>query len=114
MKRRLVPALAAVFCALSVALAAYAAHAAEGLAKQRLAIAAAFFFGHGLALLVLRLREGRLALAARIGFLAGTLCFAGSLARAALFGGPTFLAPIGGTLLIAAWLLTAVDFLRRE
>jgi len=114
MKRRLVSALAALFCAISVALAAYAAHAAEGLAKQRLAIAAAFFFGHGLALLVLRMREGKLALAARIAFLAGTICFAGSLARAALFGGPTFLAPIGGTLLIGAWLLTAIDFLRKE
>jgi uncharacterized membrane protein YgdD (TMEM256/DUF423 family) len=114
MKRRLVSAIAALFCAISVALAAYAAHAAEGLAKQRLAIAAAFFFGHGLALLVLRAREGRLALAARIGFLAGTICFAGSLARAALFGGPTLLAPVGGTLLILAWLLAAIDFMRKD
>jgi len=114
MKRRLVSAIAALFCGLAVALGAYAAHAADGLAKQRLPIAAAFAFGHGLALLALRLREGPLAIASRAGFLAGTIFFCGSLAGAALFGLPTRLAPFGGILLIAAWLVAALDLLRKE
>ena len=114
MKRGIVSALAALFCAASVALGAYAAHAAEPQALQRLALAAAFAFGHGLALLVLRTREGGLAIAARAAFIAGTLCFSGSLAGAALAGLPTALAPVGGMLLILGWLLAAVDLLRKD
>ena len=114
MSRRIVSALAALLCGLSVALGAYAAHAADGLAKQRLAIAAAFAFGHGLALLVLRAREGRLATATRIVLLSGVILFCGSLAGAALWGLPTALAPAGGTLLMAGWLLASLDLLRKD
>jgi uncharacterized membrane protein YgdD (TMEM256/DUF423 family) len=114
MKRRLVSAIASLFCGLSVALGAYAAHVADGQAKQRLAIAAAFAFGHGLALLALRTREGAFAIATRAAFLAGTILFCGSLAGAALFSLPTGLAPAGGTLLMAGWLLAAFDLLRKD
>ena len=114
MKRRIVSALAALFCGISVALAAYAAHAADPQAGRRLSIAAAFAFGHGLALLALRAREGRLAIATRACFIAGTIAFCGSLAGAALLGLPTGLAPAGGMLLILGWLLSAADLLRKD
>ena len=114
MNRRFVSALAALFCAAAVALGAYAAHAADAQSRQRLALAAAFAFGHGLALLALRAREGRLAIATRACFVAGTICFSGSLAGAALLGLPTALAPAGGMLLILAWLLAAADLLRKD
>ena len=114
MKRRIVSALAALFCAASVGLAAYGAHAADPAAGRRLSTAAAFAFGHGLALLVLRTREGRFAIAARACFIAGTIFFCGSLVGAALAGLPTGLAPLGGMLLILGWLLSVADFLRKD
>ena len=114
MKRRIVSALAALFCGISVALAAYGAHAADPQVGRRLSIAAAFAFGHGLALLVLRSREGALAIAARICFIAGTIGFCGSLVGAALAGLPTGLAPAGGMLLMLGWLLAAADLLRKD
>ncbi len=52
-------------------------------------------------------------LLALAGLLAGTLLFAGSLAFAALLGWPTRLAPLGGTVLMASWLLYAVGVARR-
>ncbi|MEO8160696.1 MAG: DUF423 domain-containing protein [Arenimonas sp.] len=114
MRRRAIPALAALACGLSVALGAYAAHVAEPQARERLALAAVFGFGHGLALLALRGREGVLAIATRACFVAGMLMFCGSLAGAALAGLPTGLAPIGGSLLIAGWLLAVADLLRKD
>ena len=114
MRRRAVPALAALACGASVALGAYAAHAADPQARQRLALAAAFAFGHGLALLALRSREGALALLTRICFIAGIVMFSGSLAGAALRGLPTALAPFGGSLLILGWLFAAADLLRKD
>ena len=68
-------ATGAVFSALSVGLAAYASHGAEGDARARLMLAAVFAFGHGVALAAL--------------------------------------APTGGTLLIAGWLLFALHCLKR-
>ena len=114
MSRRIVPALAALLCGLSVGLAAYGAHAADPLVGRRLSIAAAFAFGHALALLVLRSRSGALATAARACFLAGIALFCGSLVGAALYALPTTLAPTGGTLLMLGWLCAAVDLLRKE
>ena len=114
MSARLLAAVGALLCGLSVALGAYAAHAAGPEARSRLALAAAFAFGHGLALLVLRGRTGAVALAARSALLAGALLFAGSLAFAAMSGGRAPLAPFGGTLLILGWLLAAIDFLRKD
>ena len=54
----------------------------------------------------LRLLSALLALAM---LLAGTLLFSGSLVGAVFAGLPTTLAPFGGGLLIAGWLLHATD-----
>ena len=114
MRHRVVSACAALLCGLSVALGAYAAHAAAAQERQRLALAAAFAFGHGLALLALRAREGALATATRACFLAGIALFCGSLASAALFATGTRLAPAGGTLLMLGWLLAGIELLRKD
>ena len=110
---RLLGAGGSLLAAFGVALAAYAAHGAEGVAQTRLAQAAAFAFGHGLALAALApLAAGRLATAALAAMLAGVLLFSGSLAGAALLGWPTALAPFGGTLMIGGWLLHGFARLR--
>jgi uncharacterized membrane protein YgdD (TMEM256/DUF423 family) len=109
---RLVQALAPLFCAFGVALAAYSGHAAAAADARRLAIAAAFFFAHGLGLLLVAGRRSRLAAVARWLLLAGVLLFAGSLAGGALWGWPGAAAPWGGSALILGWLLFAVDGLR--
>ncbi len=110
---RLCAAAGAVLAAVAVALAAYAAHGAEGLAQSRLQTAAAFAFGHGLALAALSpraaSRTARIALAA---MLAGTLLFSGGVAASALAGTGSGVAPFGGTLLIASWLVYALAALR--
>lgn len=96
-----------------MALAAYASHGLEGQPRSWLLQAAAFGFGHGLALAALApLAVRRNALAALAMLLAGSLLFCGSLAGAALAGLPTLLAPFGGGLLIAGWLLHGLDRLR--
>ena len=111
---RALAASGAVFAALAVALSAYAAHAAQDLAQQRLEHAAFFAFGHGIALAALaRQAVGRLGVAALALLAVGTLLFSGSLVAAALFGLPTRLAPVGGSLMILAWLAYAASVLRR-
>ena len=111
--RRMLGAWGSVLAALAVGLAAYAAHGAEGLAQARLAQAAAFAFGHGLALAALSpLVERRLGLWALAMLLLGVLLFSGSLAGAAMFGWPTGLAPMGGGLMMLGWLLHAGDRVR--
>jgi uncharacterized membrane protein YgdD (TMEM256/DUF423 family) len=105
-------AFAAVACGLSVALAAYASHVAQAQDGRRLAIAAAFAFGHGLALLVLASRPSLLARAASLSIGLGVVLFSGSLGLAVLLGAPTSLAPFGGGLLMLGWGILAVDFIR--
>lgn len=111
---RLLAASGAVCAACAVALAAYAAHGVEGLAQARLQTAAWFAFGHGVALAALAAhaggKPGRVALAA---MLAGTLLFCGGIVAGTVFGAGSAVAPFGGSLLIAAWLLYAVAALRR-
>ena len=98
--------LGSLLAGVSVALAAYAAHAADGEAQARLAQAAAFAFGHGLALAALApLVQRRSGLVALLAMLLGVLLFSGSVAGAALWGLPTTLAPFGGMLMIGGWLL---------
>lgn len=102
-------ALGALFAALAVAAAAYAAHGLDGEAQSRLRTAAAFAFGHGVALLALA--PATTSLTRQLGLLAmvaGVVLFSGSLAAAALIHGSTRLAPLGGSLLILAWLYLAV------
>lgn len=110
---RLLAACGALLAAIAVAMAAYAAHAAQGLDASRLHSASLFAFGHGIALAALVPRRPRaLRTLALSVLLLGTLLFSGSLALAVFAGLPTALAPIGGTLMILAWLLYAVDALR--
>lgn len=111
--RRLLGAVGSLLAGLSVALSAYAMHAALPEAQLRLVQAAAFGFGHGLALAALSpLAQRLIAVLALALLLAGVLLFAGSLAAAALLGAPTALAPFGGGLMILGWLLQAYDRLR--
>ena len=110
---RLLAVVAPILCAAGVALGAYASHAAAvPLARERLGLAALFAFGHGLGLVALQSRTSRLAFAARGVLAVGVLLFSGSLAGAALAGLPTVAAPLGGMLMIAGWLLVAVDAAR--
>lgn len=109
---RRIPAFAALICGLSVALGAYASHAASGQAKERIALAALFAFAHGLALIVLASRNTRMASLAKVSFVMGIVFFSGSLAAAGLFGNATGAAPFGGSLLMLGWLLVAVDYWR--
>lgn len=113
-RRSWLAANGAVCAAASVALSAYAAHAVQGPDQARLQTAALFAFGHGLALVVLapqvRRLLGRFAL---VLLFFGMLLFSGSLVFAVLAQWPTTLAPVGGLLMIAGWLLYAVDLLRR-
>jgi uncharacterized membrane protein YgdD (TMEM256/DUF423 family) len=111
---RLLGAFGGVLAAASVGLAAYAAHGVDGEASARLSLAAAFAFGHGVALAALarnaHRRTGALALLA---LLVGVLLFSGSLVAGVLWGAATTFAPAGGMLLIAGWLLFALHSLRR-
>jgi len=106
----------ALLAAAAVGLAAYAAHAATGAgsAQSNLHTAAAFAFGHGLALAALapttQRSTGQLGLAL---LLLGTLLFAGSLALGAFIGSSTRLAPAGGMALMAGWVVWGLDALRR-
>ena len=100
--------------ALAVALAAYASHAGAPEARQALQSAALFLFGHGIALAALATRTPRrLGRAALVALLLGTLLFSGSVVAGRLLGWPTAVAPLGGLLMIAAWLAWAVDVGRR-
>ncbi len=113
-RERGLAASGAILAAIAVALAAYASHGADGEARMRLQTAAAFALGHGIALTALAPRcARRLGMLALFGVLIGTLLFSGSLTAAHAFGWPTTLAPLGGTTMIAAWLLYAIDALRR-
>ena len=110
---RRMSALAALICALSVALGAYASHVASAQDRKHLAIAAIFAFANSLALIVLSPRDSRLATVGKSCLLAGVVLFCGSLAGAGLFSTSTAAAPAGGSLLILGWLLTAADFWRK-
>ncbi|PZP62364.1 MULTISPECIES: DUF423 domain-containing protein [Pseudoxanthomonas] len=108
-------AIGAVLCALAIGLAAYAAHGvADARAQAALQSACLYGFGHGIALTALAPRArralGRWAL--RL-LLVGTLLFSGSIAAHHLAGISSGLAPAGGVAMMLAWLLWAVDVLRR-
>lgn len=111
---RLLAALGALLAASAVAMSAYAAHAVHGVDASRLHSAALFAFGHGIALAALApRRQRRLRTFALAVLLLGTLLFSGSLALAVFVGMSTGLAPVGGSLMILAWLLYAIEALRR-
>lgn len=112
MRRDWLSAIAAILCSASVALAAYASHAAVAGQSSRLALAAAFAFAHGLALIMLSSRRSRLSLVGRLLLLLGVLGFSGGLCAAAFLGVRAATAPLGGSLLMIGWLLLAADFWR--
>lgn len=110
---RLSSAFGALACALAVAMGAYASHGVDGEAQRRLAVAALFAFGHGLALQLLADRvHSRLARTALAAMALGVCLFCGSLAAAAFFYTGTGVAPAGGLLLITAWVMLAIEPLR--
>ena len=108
-------AAGAVLAALAIGLSAYASHGVADLhARGNLQTASLYAFAHGAVLVMLAQAPARrLRWLALGGLLLGTLLFAGSLAAGALLGWPTGLAPFGGTLLMASWLLLAIDAFRR-
>ena len=105
----------AVFAALAVALGAYAAHGvADPHAQSNLQTAAAYAFGHGIALAALAAGTSRML--GRTGLyllLIGTLLFSGGLALGSLAQISNKLAPVGGIALMLGWLLWALDAIRR-
>src|SRR5205085_9680413 len=107
---RIYSVFGALACGSSVALGAYASHVAQAQDGKRLAIAALFAFGHGLALIVLGSRPSRMASWSLACFALGIVLFSGSLALAVFFAAPTALAPMGGSLLMLGWGILAVDF----
>lgn len=110
---RLVAALGAVFCALAVGLAAYAAHAAPEIAAARLDSAVLLLFIHGLALAIFAAHQfGRLAGISLALWIIGCIAFCGSLVAAALWGSSTTVAPAGGIAFIIGWLLRAIVLVR--
>lgn len=113
MRLRRLPALAAAICGLSVALGAYASHAASAQAQHRLGLAALFAFAHGLTLILMAQRTSPLAGVSKLFFLSGIILFSGSLAAAGFFATATIAAPFGGSLLILGWLLAAADYWRQ-
>lgn len=112
-------ALGAVMAALAIGLGAFGAHALKGLLTPKemgwFDTAAHYHLIHAVGLVALgaagqALGRIKLLSVAAWAMLAGTLIFSGSLYLMAA-GGPRWLGaitPIGGTALIAAWLLLAV------
>lgn len=113
MKLQKIPAVAALICGFSVALGAYASHAASAQDQHRFALAALFAFGHGLALLLMAARGSTLAGIAKLVLLGGIVLFSGSLAAAGFFSTTTRAVPLGGSLLMLGWLLAAIDYWRK-
>lgn len=112
--RRAFAAAGALMCALAIALAAVAAHAASDIARERLEPAALYLLVHGLALAILAPRQSlRLEWLALLAWLAGSALFSGTLVLSVATGVSAALAPAGGTLLIVGWLLQALAMLQR-
>lgn len=112
--RRYLGAIGSLMAGLSVALAAYATHAVEGVAQGRLWQAAAMAFAHGLALAALTpFAQRPMALIALLVILVGVFLFSMSLLGAVVIGlGTSVVIPFGGALVISGWLLYAYDRLR--
>ncbi|WP_222565062.1 DUF423 domain-containing protein [Novilysobacter antarcticus] len=112
---RVLSCVGALLAGSSVALAAYAVHAGDPAAQERLQSAAWFAFGHGIALTALAPRAvGMPGLAALLSLATGTLLFSGSLVGAHFFATPTAPAPLGGGLMMLGWLLWAAASVRRR
>jgi uncharacterized membrane protein YgdD (TMEM256/DUF423 family) len=116
-------ALGALLCALAVALGAFGAHGLKDVLQEGGHVAtwetaSRYHLLHGLALFATGLAARELSRnvcrAAGVLFALGMLLFSGSLYWLAL-GGPAWLGPVtplGGTCLIAGWIVLAVGALR--
>lgn len=109
----------ALLGAIAVMLAAVGAHGLQSrgqLAVDEVRAAAQIAGWHSLALLSVAFwvsRGGRLAVLAGCGFLLGAIVFIVAVVGDAFgIGGVAQAAPVGGTLLIAAWLLLAASAVR--
>ena len=109
---------AALNGALAVALGAFAAHSAGPQVKQLLTTGAQYELAHALLALICAVWPDRNRLVVLAGWLAaaGGLVFALALSAIALLSLPVMgaVAPIGGLLMIAAWLLIALAALRTQ
>jgi len=111
---RWLAACGALLASAAVALSAYAAHGVAADVQPHLQLAAAFAFGHGVALAALaRGPLRRLAWLALLALLVGTVLFAGGLVVAQVWEWRARVAPFGGMLLIVGWLLYAADTARK-
>jgi len=115
-------AVAGLLGVAAVALGAFGAHAlaaADADLASRFATASRYHFYHVLALgLALALARDGDALGLRLArwlFLVGMILFSGALYLSALSGGATStaIAPLGGVLLMAAWLVLGVSLAAR-
>ena len=102
---------AALNGALAVALGAFAAHGAGPAIKSLLTTGASYQLAHAVLAVAIAVWPGRPGLATLAGWLAalGGLIFAIALSMIGLLSLPAMgmVAPIGGLLMIAAWLLLA-------
>ena len=109
---------AALNGALAVALGAFAAHGAGPQVKTLLTTGAHYELAHALLALICAVWPDRNRLVVLAGWLAaaGGLVFALALSAIALLSLPVMgaVAPIGGLLMIAAWLLTGFAALRTQ
>jgi len=111
--QKYVSVMAALFCAISVAMSAYANHGLDADSQRRMLTACYFAFAHGLSLIVLvRFSPSRSNFGACSLMLLGLILFSGSLASSVLWQTPSTLAPSGGMALIIAWCWVALNFLR--
>lgn len=119
-------AIGALLGFISVAFGAYAEHGLKPTLSEHafasLSIALRYNQTHAIVIVMLgliKLQPGRLAHSpalcwAAVCFIAGTILFSFSLYASALFAAPglNFFAPLGGTLLMLAWLLLVLTGLR--
>jgi len=108
---RLLPALAALSGALAVAIGAFASHGAAEPARPLLATAGQYLLAHALLAFICGWSAPRSSILAWAGWtgMAGSLVFALALSLIALAGWRFMgaAAPVGGLLMISAWLLAA-------
>jgi uncharacterized membrane protein YgdD (TMEM256/DUF423 family) len=113
--RRGLAAAGALFAALAIALGAYAAHGLPADAAARMQTPLLYLLVHGIALAALAPRQrNAIELGALGGFVFGVLLFCGSVIGAVLADWSTRLAPLGGMLLIVAWVVLAFGLMRRD
>ena len=109
---------AALNGALAVALGAFAAHGAGPAIKSLLTTGAGYQLAHAVLAVAIAIWPGRPGLATTAGWLAasGGLIFAIALSMIGLLSLPAMgmVAPIGGILMIAAWLLLAFAAFRTQ